>query len=152
MRRACKQSAAWRVARPEHDAKGVQTVGGPHALRRLRACYPTRNPGCDTPLLQAGIGPGLKIYYFQVDPPVALPLVEIGRKDNGARSASRHELRNALRHVKSDGLHGPAVLADAELQMPFAAADLARRAVDLQARRQEKRAAVIGSIGLQAVQ
>src|SRR5437763_1557733 len=37
MRRACKQSAAhvgW-VARPEHDAKGVQTVGGPHALRRV---------------------------------------------------------------------------------------------------------------------
>ena len=26
----------------------MQVVGGRHALRRLRACHPTRNPGCDS--------------------------------------------------------------------------------------------------------
>src|SRR5438876_9403582 len=67
----------FRVARPEQDAKGVQAVGGPHALRRLRACHLTRNPGCDTPL-------GLRI-----DPE--------GEADGGVKKGL--DVRNFARHV-----------------------------------------------------
>jgi hypothetical protein len=40
------------IPNPSHNSSrlNVQAVGGQHALRRLRACHPTRNPGCDTPL------------------------------------------------------------------------------------------------------
>src|SRR5205823_5311517 len=100
------------ISRPANAAKvdASHNFGEPSPVRGRVTCPTRRNPAPNgarlaraNGLSQPRLWPHLKIAHFQLHRAIALPLVELRRKDQAALSGRPHQFRNALAHAEGDG-------------------------------------------------